>query len=465
MSRPILPLLLTLGWLLLTASGCTKTYSTEVASSQKISETTGNFNSILNTGDQFGSAIANIGDLDNDGVIDLAVGVPYDDNNGTDRGAVWILFMNDNGQVDIKQKLADNTGGFGVGLDDADQFGSAVTALGDLNNDGFLDIAVGAPGDDDGGNNRGAIWILFLNSNGTVQTKQKISNLAGGFTGDLTDNIQFGRTVANIGDLNNDGVADLAVGVQDDDDGGTNRGAVWILFMKTDGTVSSQQKISSVTGGFTGDLADEDYFGSAVTAIGDLDGDGIGDLAVGTSGDDDGGTDRGALWILFMNRAGTVKSAQKISAIEGLFDRTLRDGDQFGTAVANIGDINADGINDLSVGVKFDDDGGVDRGALYIVFMERTGAVISSSKISNTQGNFTGVITEGNQFSSDLTLIGDLNRDGVSDLAVGASMDDDGGIDKGAVWILFMSPVKIESTSNSNKLDSTDKFIFTEVFR
>ena len=229
MSRPALSVYLTLIiGLVLAVSGCTKTYSTEVASSQKISESTGNFSSTLNTGDQFGSAITNIGDLDNDGVIDLAVGAPYDDDNGPDRGAVWILFMNDNGQVDIKQKLADNTGGFGAGLDDGDQFGSAVTALGDLNKDGFPDVAVGTPGDDDGGNNRGAIWILFLNSNGTVQTKQKISNLTGGFTGELTDNVQFGRALTNIGDLNNDGIADLAVGVQDDDDGGINRGAVWI---------------------------------------------------------------------------------------------------------------------------------------------------------------------------------------------------------------------------------------------
>jgi len=159
-------------------SGCSKGYEIEVDSSQKVSENSGNFNSPLNDGDQFGSAIANIGDLESDGVTDLAVGAPFDDNNGLDKGAVWILFMDDNGQVDIKQKIADGTGGFNAGLDTGDRFGTAVTYLGDLDNDGVADIAVGTPGDDDGGIDRGAVWVIFLNADGTVRQTQKISILS-----------------------------------------------------------------------------------------------------------------------------------------------------------------------------------------------------------------------------------------------------------------------------------------------
>ena len=67
------------------------------------------------------------------------------------------------------------------------------------------------------------------------------------------------------------------------------------------GWVLSHQKISSTEGGFTGILDDWDWFGISAAALGDLDGDGVGDLAVGAPGDDDGGSGRGAVWVLFLD--------------------------------------------------------------------------------------------------------------------------------------------------------------------
>ncbi len=434
-----------------TLSGCTESFSIDVDSSQKISDTTGKLNASLNAGDQFGSAITNIGDLEGDGVTDLAVGVPYDDDNGADRGAIWILFMDSNGQVDIKQKISDSQGGFTGGLSDSDRFGAAVTAMGDLNEDGFLDLAVGAPLDDDGGSNRGAVWILDLTANGTVFRTQKISDEVGGLTATLDDNDQFGSALANIGDLNNDGVTDLAIGVQQDDDGGSNRGAVWILFMNANGSVNSQQKISSTEGNFDGDLENGDHFGSAVDVAGDLDGNGVNDLVVGSSGDDDGGSDSGAVWILFMNTNGTVQESQKISQTSGEFDSILTSGDQFGNAVVNLGDLNNDAVDDFAVGSLSRDDGGLDRGAVWILFMKSSGEVLSTSKISDTSGNFDGVLTDSNQFGSALATLDDLDGNGVTDIATGANLDDDGGINTGAIWVLFMAPVEIE-----RKLDTED---------
>jgi hypothetical protein len=88
---------------------------------------------------------------------------------------------------------------------------------------------------------------------GSVIRRQPIGPGVGGFTGTLGDD-SFGAAVASLGDLNGDGVADLAVGAPDDDDGGPSRGAIWILFLKTDGTVLTQTKISQTQGGFTGVL-------------------------------------------------------------------------------------------------------------------------------------------------------------------------------------------------------------------
>ena len=99
--------------------------------------------------DQFGGAVCSLGDLNGDGVPDLAVGAPGDgivgDGSG---GAVHVLFMNSNGTVDSSQKIANGIGG-GPTLADHDLFGSSICTLGDLDADGVTDLAVGIWGDDD----------------------------------------------------------------------------------------------------------------------------------------------------------------------------------------------------------------------------------------------------------------------------------------------------------------------------
>ncbi len=368
-------------WILfLNTDGSVKTY-------QKISATRGGFTGTLNASDWFGYSVANLGDVDNDGVTDLAVGAIGDDDGDTSNGAVWVLFLNADGTVKSHQKISDTEGGFTDMFTSGMNFGDSVTGLGDLDGDTVEDLAVGAEGYDNTtgtGFRHGAVWVLFLNADGTVKSHQKISEGHGGFTGPLVGNNEFGSSLAAPGDLDNDTVDDLVVGSWVDPESGFAHGAIWVLLMNTNGTVKSHQKISEGIGGFGGDLNNVDNFGIGVTGLGDLDGDTVEDLAVGAFGDNGDGAARGAVWILFMNTNGTVKNHQKIGDGTGGFTGTLIDADNFGTDIATPGDLDNDGNTDLVVGAYRDNDGGGDRGAAWVLLLNANGTVKNHYKISNT---------------------------------------------------------------------------------
>ncbi len=407
-----------------------------VLNDEKISDTEGSFAGTLADDTRFGRALAFLGDLDGDGVGDLAVG-PHKTPAAGNKGAVWILLLNPDGTVKADQEIKEGVGGFTGSLASPDHFGFAVAAPGDIDGDGVFDLAVGTASDDDGGFNRGAVWILFLKSDGTVKSHQKISDLAGGFTGVLSDGDAFGRSVGSLGDLDDNGVPDLIAGARWDNDGGSDQGAVWLLMLGSDGTVGSHQKISETSGGFQGDLDPNDVFGVSVAPLGDLDEDGVLDIAVGAQFDDDGGVDRGAVWILFLNPGGTVRSHQKISSTDGEFGGALEDGDNFGSSLSDVADVNADGVTDLAVGAWADDDGGAFHGAVWLLFLQTDGRVKAHQKISDTQGSFGGALND-DRFGCAVTGLGDLDGDAKSDIAVGAYQDDDGGWNRGAVWMLFL---------------------------
>ncbi len=412
-----------------------------VGSHQKISDTEGGFNDLILDTVALGSSMANLGDLNGDDIPDLAIGASGDEVGGASVGAVWICFMNPDGTVAWHQKIGVNAGGFTGALDPFDQFGISVTDMGDLDSDGVSDIAVGAPLDDDGGTppnaNRGAVWILFLNRDGTVKSHYKIATSTGGFESTLDDGDFFGYSLAHLGDLDGDGTEELAVGAINDNDNGNSHGAVWILSLD-DIEVDSASKTNETSGGFAGVLDDNDYFGTSLANLGDINGDGINDLAVGCIGDDDGNTDAGAVWILMLRDDRWVDDQQKISSFDGLFGVTLEASAAFGYAAAALEDMDGDGVNELAVTAINDDDGGTDVGAVYILLLDSTGVVKSRGKISATSGGFGGTLGDENDFGSSLTQLWDTDLDGIDDLLIGHRGDDNASDDNGAAWVVSL---------------------------
>ena len=289
-------------------------------------------------------------------------------------------------------------------------------------------------------------WKLFLCS--TVE----INEDALGIT--LANTDHFGDSVANIGDLNGDGVNDLAVGAVNDDtksdgsfDGGANwdAGAVHILFLNTDGTLARATVVingsNSITNGPT--LAKGDAFGMGVANIGDLDGNGYDDLAVGAMMDDGISStgNRGAVHILFMDENGGLAKETEIIDDSTENGPTLGNGYWFGGSVANIGDFDGNGVNDLAVGANRSPGGGsVATGAAYILFMdEDPGNGLAKETVVIDDTNTDGLtLASQDRFGASVANIGDIDGDGVNDLAVGARLSDVGGTWTGIVYILFM---------------------------
>jgi hypothetical protein len=405
---------------------------------QEIARDTAGFSGELSAGDRFGSSLAALGDLDGDGAVDLAAGARSDDAGGRDRGAVWVVFRTADGSVREQRRIARGSGGLIGAVQNFDGFGSALATLADLDGDGLRELAVGAPGDDDGPGDAGAVWVLFLGPDGSVRRETKISALAGGGP-PLGAEDAFGTAVLALADMDADGIGELAVGAPGDDDGGTDRGAVWVAHLRADGSAARWDKISATAGGLLGPLRDLDRFGTSLAALGDLDGDGAIDVAVGAAMDNDTTNAGGAVWTLFLDPAGAVMAEAKIDGASGL---DLDGYDRLGTSLASPGDLDGDGVQDLLVGAVGDDDGGINRGAVWVLFLERSGNPKGWSKISDTAGNLSVPLMYDDAFGVSVAALGDLDGDRKLDVAVGAPGDDTGGAECGALHLLYL-----ESTS------------------
>ncbi|MDP6932713.1 MAG: integrin alpha, partial [Myxococcota bacterium] len=214
--------------------------------------------------DEAGHAIAAAGDVDGDGLDDVLVGAPNQDGDAINGGAAYLL-------TDSAGTSGSLAAARGVlrGPNMGDRAGFALAGYGDVDGDGHADLAVSALGDDEGGTEAGAVYLV----RGPVEGQLSLLDVYGKLTGEGRMD-QAGTSLAGVGDINADGYPDLVVGAPLQDDRGTTTGAAYVIAVPQPGSHSLQNH----TQFFGVDYGD--HGGAAVAGIGDSNGDGRPDFVV-----------------------------------------------------------------------------------------------------------------------------------------------------------------------------------------
>jgi hypothetical protein len=357
--------------------------------------------------DHFG-IVAGAGDVNGDGFADIVVGAPSGDYTGTDAGIAWIYFGGSTPDATADAVLDDGAAN--------DAFGLSVASAGDVNGDGYGDVIVGAPYNDDSGTDAGRALVYF-GGPGFLDTTPDLI-MSGQVAGD-----RFGWRVAGAGDVNGDGYADLIVGAYANGAAGPEAGRAYVFFGG-----KTPDAAADLT--FTGEAAYDD-FGAAVAGAGDLNGDGYGDVVVGAWGNDDAGPNAGSAYVFF--------GGPGADEIPDLILFGIASPENFGKTVARAGDLNGDGWDDLLVGAPYDGlGGGLQIGRTYAFFGGPGMDAIPDLTIIGPAGALGG---------TGLAGVGDLNADGLDDVAMGAPLDKDAGTDAGAVYVFDVNRYQLLSPS------------------
>ncbi|MFT7617250.1 MAG: hypothetical protein ACI97A_000884 [Planctomycetota bacterium] len=335
--------------------------------------------------DEFGYSVGGAGDVNGDGFDDVIAGAPFDDNNGTDSGSVRI-FSGFDGSI-LYTFNGNNT---------KDEFGRSVSGAGDVNGDGLDEVIAGAPGPFSVALSYGSARIMKF-----LPTYQ--------FNGDNGGDA-FGTSVAAIGDINGDFVPDFVVGAPLST-GGSDLGTIRVISGSTGDTLHAAS--GPQIGG---------KFGTAVCGIGDITGDGIPNFAVGAPRAGNVDLSNPPTFSDFRGAVNIYSTANGLSLHQTIFGEQPYSA--FGSVLANAGDVNGDGVNDLIVGAHSADFAGSNSGRVNVY----SGA--NFSLIYSYDG-----VGAGDRFGFAADGVGDVNHDGFDDFAVGAWFNDTNGNNAGAVYV------------------------------
>jgi hypothetical protein len=337
------------------------------------------------------------------------------------------------------------TGGFVINGEVANEsMGYSVSWAGDVNGDGLDDLIMGAHwANPNGLSQAGKSYVVFGKSNGTAIDLSAVSGGTGGFViNGETAGDQLGYCVSGAGDVNGDGLADLIVGARLASGGA---GKSYVVFGKRNNTDAiNLSAIAAGTGGFViNGQSVSDASGVSVSGAGDVNGDGLADLIVGTyQADVNSLADAGKSYVVFGKRNGT---AINLSAVEsgtggGFVINGHAVAENAGFNVSGAGDVNGDGMADLIVGAHGAAPGSLSQaGRTYVVFGKSASTAINLSAVAAGTGGFMINGEAGFDWSGiSVSAAGDVNGDGLADLIVGAHGADPSSLaEAGKSYVVF----------------------------
>ena len=335
-------------------------------------------------GAHFAWSVATAGDANGDGYADVIVGAwQYD--NGQDLEGKAFLYPGSVAGLAASPSWTAESNQIGAHL------GGSVATAGDVDGDGFADILIGVPEYDFGEDQEGQA-LLYLGGYPTPGSAP-----AWAVEGDR-EFASLGSVVATAGDVNGDGFSDVLIM-----DSGEGNAYVY------HGSAASLYPVEV----FRRSPVPGSRFGHSVAPAGDVDGNGLSDVIVGAPGY---GESAGRAYLLDVNNSAfsTLEAGQVFA--------------QFGTSVAGAGDVNGDGFSDVIVGSNLHDNGQDNEGRAFVYYGGATGPAASPSWTAESNQAFA-------EFGYSVASAGDVNGDGFSDVIVGAYGYDNGQDDEGRAFV------------------------------
>jgi hypothetical protein len=376
-------------------------------------------------GDELGGVqgIAPAGDVDGDGLADLLAGASK--AGDSEHGAVYLLLSDESAGWTWGQDIATAASVVVSGSTSKDRLGEGLHAS-DLDGDGVVDLALGAPYEDTAASAAGAVGIFYGPVSGSISWTDADARI----TGDSDSDRLGGNCIRSIGDVDGDGTADLLVGAQKMDGGDTDSGVAFVLdpTSLTSGTAASQATLR-----IEGEDEDDD-FGISGLGLGDLDGDGADEFLVGARFADVRVADAGGVYFFYgdASMTGTLSASSSDAALgsSAADDRLGWDMDAR--------DMDGDGMLEWTTGAYTDTlSGSASAGRSYLVLT--TGYDTwgwGDNLTSINQARFDG--NKSNMLSGRANaLVEDLDGDGYGEWAVSAEGRDRGSKKRaGFVYIL-----------------------------
>lgn len=396
-------------------------------------------------GDSAGESVSSAGDVDGDGLDDLLIGAPWSTEGGTDGGKAYVMLASSLGdKARIKLSRADySLSGEGI----YEYAGDTVSSAGDVDGDGLDDILVAATGSSEGGEISGKVYLFLGRS---LAEESRLDPLAADytFTGEGTAKDAAGGSVSSVGDVDGDGLDDILIGADGYNDGdAVNVGRAYLFLGRSLGA-TGRLSVADADVVFTGERQHK-YAGNAVSGAGDVDGDGLADLMIAAPYNGDMEDWAGRVYV-FLGKSLGATPALSVADADYVLDGAGLD-DNAGCAVASAGDLDGDGRDDLLIGARWNDEGGVDAGVVYVVLGRSLGAEAWLG-LEGADYRFVGE-GAGDDVGHSVAGVGDVDGDGLDDLLLSSPWNDDGGSGAGKAYLFLGRSLGSESSLQVSAAD------------